>query len=144
MIVKIRNTTDLPMPKYAKDGDSGMDLCSAASFTLPANSWVVAPTGIHIELEPGYEAQVRPRSGLAASWGIWCNFGTVDNGYRGEIKVIMFNISNSNFSVKRGDRIAQLVIAPVARAEIVRVEELNDSERGTAGLGSTGLNETLV
>lgn len=139
MWIKVVNLTDLPVPAYAKPGDSGLDLRSASECTIPAFGWAIVPTGIKIELEPGYEAQVRPRSGLAASYGVFANFGTIDNSYRGEVKVIMINPTANDFTIHRGDRIAQLVPVRVEYATIEQVEALTDSERGQAGLGSTGV-----
>jgi dUTP pyrophosphatase len=128
-------------PSRAKPGDSGLDLYACA----PRSSWVKAGehaffnTGIAIELPEGFEAQVRPRSGLATRYEVIASFGTVDNGYRGPIGVTLFNLSKDDFLVRHGDRIAQLVVAPVVYPMLVEVDELSDTERGSGGFGSTGV-----
>ena len=129
------------MPAYAHPGDAGMDLCSAAELSIPAGGRALVPTGLALALPPGHEAQVRPRSGLALKRGVTVlnTPGTIDAGYRGEIGVILFNTSSEPFEVKPGDRIAQLVIAPVLRAEIRETTELDDTDRGAGGFGSTGV-----
>jgi len=128
-------------PKYAKVGDAGADLCSTVHKTLEPGESAMVPTGIAIELPEGYEAQVRPRSGLAYKNQITVlnTPGTVDEGYRGEVGVILINHGKWAFSIKPGDRIAQLVIKPVEQAEFIVVEELSEADRGTGGFGSTGV-----
>ena len=143
-IERLTHAGDLPLPAYETDGSAGMDLRAAvpedAPLTLAPGGRALAPTGLKIALEPGYEAQVRPRSGLALKHGITClnSPGTIDSDYRGEVKVILANLGQENFWVRRGERIAQLVPAPVLRATFEEVSELSDSQRGAGGFGSTG------
>ena len=141
-IKKIFGAEDLPLPSYQTEHSAGMDLLAAVDgeLVVPSGKWALVPTGISIELPVGYEAQVRPRSGLAAKHGIsLVNApGTVDADYRGEIKVILINFGEEPFIIKRGDRIAQMVINEVVRAELVHVEELNGTKRGDGGFGHTG------
>ena len=127
-------------PIYAQPGDAGADLRSRIDAVVPANSRVLVPTGVSIALPAGYVGLVHPRSGLAHKHGITVLNapGTVDSGYRGEISVNLFNTSDSDFEITRGDRIAQLVIQKYEEASFVKVERLPDSERGQAGHGSTG------
>lgn len=129
------------LPRYAHRGDAGMDLCAAEDTTVPPGGRALVPTGLAVELPPGHEAQVRPRSGLALKRGVTVlnTPGTIDEGYRGEIGVILFNTSQEPFEAKKGDRIAQLVVAPVVRAEIAEADGLSDSGRGDGGFGSTGV-----
>jgi dUTP pyrophosphatase len=133
---------DLPLPAYATEGSAGMDLCAAVTedTTLKAGATLLIPTGFAIALPPGYEAQVRPRSGLALKHniGVLNSPGTIDADYRGEVKVLIVNLGDRTIEIHPGDRIAQLIIAPVVRAEIVEVEELAESTRGTGGFGHTG------
>ena len=132
---------DLPLPRYAKGGDAGADIVSRIDITLAPGERALVPTGIAIALPDGYVALVHPRSGLAIKYGVtMVNApGTVDAGYRGELQVILINHDKSDsVSFKRGDRIAQLVIQKVERAEFVEVQELPGSGRGTGGFGSTG------
>ena len=132
---------DLPLPRYAKGGDAGADIVSRIDITLAPGERALVPTGIAIALPDGYVALVHPRSGLAIKHGItMVNApGTVDAGYRGELQIILINHDKSeSVSFKRGDRIAQLVIQKVERAEFVEVQELPGSGRGTGGFGSTG------
>ena len=132
---------DLPLPRYAKGGDAGADIVSRIDITLAPGERALVPTGIAIALPDGYVALVHPRSGLAIKHGVtMVNApGTVDAGYRGELKIILINHDKSEaVSFKRGDRIAQLVIQKVERAEFVEVQELPGSGRGTGGFGSTG------
>ncbi len=127
-------------PIYAQPGDAGADLRSRIDAVVPANSRVLVPTGVSIALPAGYVGLVHPRSGLAHKHGITVLNapGTVDSGYRGEISVNLFNTSDSDFEITRGDRIAQLVIQKYEEASFIKVERLPDSERGQAGHGSTG------
>ena len=132
---------DLPLPRYAKGGDAGADIVSRTDITLAPGERALVPTGIAIALPDGYVALVHPRSGLAIKHGVtMVNApGTVDAGYRGELQIILINHDrNEAVSFKRGDRIAQLVIQKVERAEFVEVQELPGSGRGTGGFGSTG------
>jgi dUTP pyrophosphatase len=127
-------------PVYAHDGDAGLDLCSADNLVLPAGRSALVKTGIAVALPPGTEGQVRPRSGLALTNSITVLNapGTIDEGYRGEIGVILINHGTETFNVERGMKIAQLVIAPRLRVDIVQVDELDSTLRGPAGFGSTG------
>lgn len=132
---------ELPLPRYAKGGDAGADIVSRIDITLAPGERALVPTGIAIALPDGYVALVHPRSGLAIKHGVtMVNApGTVDAGYRGELQVILINHDKSeSVSIKRGDRIAQLVIQKVERAEFVEVRELPGSGRGSGGFGSTG------
>ena len=132
---------DLPLPRYAKGGDAGADIVSRTDITLAPGERALVPTGIAIALPDGYVALVHPRSGLAIKHGVtMVNApGTVDAGYRGELQIILINHDrNEAVSFKRGDRIAQLVIQKVERAEFVEVHDLPGSGRGTGGFGSTG------
>ena len=132
---------DIPLPSYAKGGDAGADLCTRIDVTIKPGERVLVPTGISIALENGYVALVHPRSGLAIKQGISIvnTPGTVDAGYRGELQVILINHDqNQSVSFKKGDRIAQLVIQQVERAEFIEVCQLPGSERSTGGFGSTG------
>lgn len=142
MKVKIVNKSTLDLPAYSTPYSAGMDLRAdiAEPITLSPLDRVMVPTGLHIELPAGYEAQVRPRSGLAAKFGITVlnSPGTIDADYRGEIKVILVNLSNESFVINRGERIAQMVIARYEQIEWESVSELSDSERGEGGFGSTG------
>ena len=131
----------VPLPLYAKGGDAGADIVSAVNITLAPGERALVPTGISIALPDGYVALVHPRSGLAIKHGVtMVNApGTVDAGYRGELKLILINHDRTeSVSFKRGDRVAQLVIQQVERAEFIEVQELPGSGRGTNGFGSTG------
>ena len=127
-------------PVYAKPGDAGADLRSTVAVTVPAGARVMVPTGVSIALPQGYVGLVHPRSGLAAKHGITVlnTPGTIDAGYRGEIMVILFNSSDSDFDVAVGDRIAQLLIQTVELARFVPVDKLPETERGETGFGSSG------
>jgi len=142
MKVLIVNKSKHPMPQYATEHSAGMDLRANLSepVVLQPLERKIIPTGLFIELPEGYEAQIRPRSGLAAKHGISVlnSPGTIDADYRGEIGVILANVSNEPFTVTDGERICQMVIARYTKAEIVEVEELSSSERGAGGFGSTG------
>jgi dUTP pyrophosphatase len=144
-VVKIQRLRDsaLPLPRYQTDHAAGLDLTadpSCATITLSPLQRMAVPTGIAIEIPPGFEGQVRPRSGRALEEGLTLvnSPGTIDADYRGEIKVIMINLGDRPVEIRRGDRIAQLVIAPVVRAELVEVERLEPSGRGGGGFGHTG------
>ena len=140
MKVKIINKSDNPLPRYARQGDAGMDICASENVWLRPFNRAIIPTGIYLEIPYGYECQIRTRSGMAIKQGISVlnSPGTIDCGYRGEVKVILKNHCFHNWDIKKGDRIAQMVFAPVTIAEFVEVEELSDSERGVGGFGSTG------
>ncbi|MBX7134911.1 MAG: dUTP diphosphatase [Fimbriimonadaceae bacterium] len=127
-------------PEYASPGAAGMDLRSVESFELQPKERKLARTGLRIAVPEGYEAQIRPRSGLALKHGLSMvnTPGTIDCDYRGEVGVILINLGQEVVKILAGDRIAQLVICPVARAEITVVEDLDDTERGEGGFGSTG------
>jgi len=130
-----------PLPAYAHPGDAGADLCAASDVLLPPGGRAVVGTGLAVAVPEGYAAFVQPRSGLAARHGIaLVNApGTIDAGYRGEVKVILINTDPTEpFTVRRGDRIAQLVVQPVARARFTPVDELPGTGRGAGGFGSTG------
>ncbi len=130
----------LPLPRYASAGAAGCDLVSAESLTIEPGQRVAVPTGVAIALPLGHEAQVRPRSGLALRHGITVANapGTIDADYRGEVKVILVNLGSGSYEVQRGDRIAQLVVAPVTQVTWEPVPELPDTQRGEGGFGSTG------
>ena len=143
MKIKIVNKSKHPLPEYATPGSAGMDLRANidAPITLAPGERKLIPTGIYIALPVGYEAQVRPRSGLALKYGIGLAnmLGTCDADYRGEIGVILINLGQEDFVVNDGERIAQLVIAKHERAEWEVVEELDETERGEGGYGHTGV-----
>ncbi len=140
--VRIINRSKHPLPAYETIHASGMDLKANLNepVTIPAGEWKLIPTGLFIELPPGYEAQVRPRSGLAFHHGITVLNapGTIDADYRGEIKVILINHSRQNFIIRDGDRIAQLVVARHEQVQWCLSSELKESGRGSGGFGSTG------
>lgn len=146
MLVKITRLNDkyndLPLPNYATDGSAGVDIYAAVDepITIDPLSTVLIPTNIAIELEVGYECQVRSRSGLAIKNGIFALNapGTIDSDYRGEVKIILSNFGKQPFIVNRGDRIAQLVFAKYEKATFVEVSELSKTLRGEGGFGSTG------
>lgn len=130
----------LPLPRYASEDAAGLDVGAAEDLILQPGERHAVATGFAIEIPRGYEVQVRPRSGLAIKHGITClnTPGTIDSDYRGEVKVILINLGSEPFEIRRGERIAQLVPAPVLRADFVEAVELSDTERGSAGFGSTG------
>ena len=143
-IQRLPHAEGLALPAYETTGSAGMDLRAAvaedAPITLAPGARVLAPTGLKIALEPGWEAQVRPRSGLALKHGITClnSPGTIDSDYRGEVGVILINHGSEPFVIKRGERIAQMVIARHAQAVIAEVDSLDETVRGAGGFGSTG------
>lgn len=128
------------IPQYAKKGDAGVDLCSTEDYVLKPGERTLVSTGIKISVPEGYEAQVRPRSGLAIKNGISiCNTpGTIDSGYRGEVGVIVINHGQEEFEIKKGARIAQMILNKVETAEFEEVDELDETERGEGGFGHTG------
>lgn len=132
---------DAVLPAYAHPSDAGMDLRSVADVVIPRGGRALVPTGLVILLPPLYEAQVRPRSGLALKHGVTVlnSPGTIDAGYRGEIGVILANFGEADFAVKKGDKIAQLVIAPVTQPQVEETDVVDATDRGTGGFGSTGV-----
>lgn len=142
MKVKIVNKSGFQLPFYATELSAGMDLKASIQTPIELDTLerAMVPTGIYIELPAGYEAQIRPRSGLAAKHGISvCNSpGTIDADYRGEIKVILVNLSKEKFTINPGERIAQMVIAKYEKIEWEEVEQLSETDRGAGGFGSTG------
>lgn len=142
MKVKVINKSNNPLPEYSTPQSAGMDLRANIEDSIDIDPLcrVLIPTGIYIELPEGYEAQVRPRSGLALKHGITVlnSPGTIDADYRGEICVILINLSNIPFTIKPCERIAQLVFSKYEKAELVEVEEINNTERGEGGFGHTG------
>jgi dUTP pyrophosphatase len=141
--VNIVNTSSNPLPAYATAGSAGMDIRANLTETVTLQPFQrnLIPTGLFIELPDGYEAQIRPRSGMAMKQGITClnSPGTVDADYRGELKVILINLSNEKQVINHGDRIAQMIIAKTEKAELYLVEQLNESVRGEGGFGHTGI-----
>lgn len=142
--IKIINQSDNNPPQYATQGAAGMDIRAnlPSPLILQPLQREMVPTGLFIQLPEGYEAQVRPRSGMAHKQGITClnSPGTVDSDYRGEIKVILINLSNEQQIIKHGDRIAQMVISKIEKANLQVVQQLNETERGAGGFGHTGLH----
>ena len=141
-LLRLPHAHDLPLPAYQSEEAAGVDLVAAVDvpLTLPPLGRALVPTGLTMALPSGYEAQVRPRSGLAAKHGVTVlnSPGTVDADYRGEVKVILINLSDTPFVIGRGERIAQMVIAPVSRVRFTEVEALDSTARGAGGFGSTG------
>jgi dUTP pyrophosphatase len=143
-IVRLGHAAGLPLPSYQTKGAAGLDLVAAIDtqhpLTLAPGARALVPTGLILELPPGFEAQVRPRSGLALNYGIAVlnSPGTIDSDYRGEVGVVLANLGHAPFEIRRGDRIAQIVVLPVARAELVEVTAVSDTSRGDGGFGSTG------
>lgn len=139
-VLRLAHGADLPLPDYATAGAAGMDVVAAEDVTLAPGARAAIATGFALAIPNGYEVQVRPRSGLALKHGVTClnTPGTIDSDYRGEVKVILANLGQEPFVVGRGDRIAQLVPAPVLRADLVEVDSLDATTRGAGGFGSTG------
>jgi dUTP pyrophosphatase len=141
-VTRLPHNADLPLPAYETAQSAGMDLAAAIKepITLAPGSRVMVPTGLAIALPDGYEAQVRPRSGLAVRNGVTVlnTPGTIDADYRGEVKVILINLGDETFEIERGMRIAQMVVSPVTQAAFSEVAELSETARGTGGFGSTG------
>jgi dUTP pyrophosphatase len=144
VLIKIINQSDNTIPQYATPGSAGMDVRANLQrpLTLQPLQREMVSTGLFIELPEGYEAQVRPRSGLANKQGITClnSPGTVDSDYRGEIKIILINLSNEEQTIQHGDRIAQMIISKVEKAKLELVHQLNETQRGDGGFGHTGIN----
>lgn len=144
-VVQLDHALGLPLPAYETPGAAGMDLRAAVPedepVTLRPGARTMVPTGLCIAIPGGFEVQVRPRSGLAAKAGITClnSPGTVDSDYRGELKVILINLGAEDFVIRRGERIAQMVVAPVVQASWQPVDSLDETTRGTGGFGSTGV-----
>jgi len=140
LIARSGRAKDFPLPEYATPASAGVDLRASDGCVIPPGGRALVPTGLHIALPEGYEAQVRPRSGLALRHGVTLpnSPGTIDADYRGEIGVILMNLGQEPFIVEPGDRIAQMVVAPVARVAWSEAEALDATERGEGGFGSTG------
>jgi dUTP pyrophosphatase len=143
-VVKIaKKDPSLPLPRYETEGAAGMDIRAflAADVEIPPLGRARIPTGLFLEIPPAYEAQVRPRSGIAAKHGVTVLNapGTIDSDYRGELQILLINLGDESFRVQNGDRIAQLVIAPVSRAVLQEGDALAVTERGSGGFGSTGI-----
>ena len=143
-VKRLAHGADIPLPAYETAGAAGMDLRAAvaddAPLVLKPGARDMVPTGLTVAIPQGYEIQVRPRSGLAAKAGITClnSPGTIDSDYRGELKVILINLGAEDFIIRRGDRIAQMVVAPVVQATWSEVDSLDETARGAGGFGSTG------
>lgn len=139
-ILRLPNGEGLPLPAYESEFAAGMDLRAAEDAILPPAGRALVATGFAIALPQGFEAQVRPRSGLAAKHGVTVlnSPGTIDADYRGEVKVILINHGADAFAIKRGDRIAQMIVAPVTRVTLAEAANLSDTARGSGGFGSTG------
>jgi dUTP pyrophosphatase len=142
-IQRLPHAEGLPLPAYATEGAAGADLCAAveSELVLDPGERAAVPTGLVLEIPVGYEGQVRPRSGLAIRSGLTIVNapGTIDSDYRGELKVLLVNVGSEAVAIDRGDRIAQLLIAPVTRASFIETEGVSTSERGKGGFGSTGV-----
>ena len=141
--IKVVASKGAVIPEYKTAGAAGADLCALldSPVTIPAGRTAIIPTGLFFEIPQGYEVQVRPRSGLAAKSAITVlnTPGIIDSDYRGEIKVILINLGQSDFTINSGDRIAQMIIAPVTQAAFTATDSLSQTERGTGGFGSTGI-----
>lgn len=136
-----RLSKEIPLPKYETNGSSGMDLAANIETIIEPGDTSIIPTGLAVSIPKGFEVQVRPRSGLAAKQKLTVlnTPGTIDSDYRGEVKIILFNLGTDNFVVENGDRIAQMVICPIIQAEFEEVEDLSNTVRGKDGFGSTGV-----
>ena len=139
-IKRLPHGDDLPLPAYATDGAAGMDVVAAETLTLVPGARHAVATGFAMAIPDGYEVQVRPRSGLALKHGITClnTPGTIDSDYRGEVKIILINLGTEPFAINRGERVAQLVPAPVQRATFTELDILTETARNVGGFGSTG------
>ena len=140
-VKRLNHGAGLPIPDYATSGAAGMDICAAETLNLRVGRRHAVATGFAFAIPEGFEIQVRPRSGLALKHGITClnTPGTIDSDYRGEVKVILANLGEDDFMINKGDRIAQIVLAPVTMAAMVEVEDIDSTVRGTGGFGSTGV-----
>ena len=136
-IKKLHPEAILPSYAHGPNEDAGMDLCALERVVLSPGQAQAVPTGLAIELPRGHEAQVRPRSGMALRHAVTVNFGTIDPGYRGEIRVVMFNLGRAEYTIEKGDRVAQLIVAPYDPVQWDE-GELGDSVRGASGFGSSG------
>jgi dUTP pyrophosphatase len=136
-----RLVADVPLPAYAHDGDAGLDLAAAEDVELPAGGRAAVPTGLAVAVPRGWVGLVHPRSGLARRHGVTVANapGTIEAGYRGEVQVLLVNLGRDPVTLRKGDRVAQLLLQRVGRAEIIEVEELDGTTRGEGGFGSTGL-----
>lgn len=134
------SASDLPIPCYMTPGASGLDLIASAATIIPQGEWRLIPCGFYIAIPPGFEGQIRPRSGLALNYGVTVLNapGTIDSDYRGMVQVILVNLGTAPFTVERGARIAQLIISPVVRAKLSPVSELDATLRSEGGFGHTG------
>ncbi len=143
-VIRLKHGAGLPLPSYQSKGAAGLDLIAALDMQHPLilapGARALVPTGLVIELPRGYEAQIRPRSGLALNYGITVlnSPGTIDSDYRGEVGVVLANLGHAPFEIRRGERIAQLVVLPVVQAELVEVTQVSITSRGDGGFGSTG------
>jgi dUTP pyrophosphatase len=143
-VTRLAHNLDLPLPAYETDGAAGMDLRAAVPegepVTLSPGARDMIPTGLSMAIPQGYEVQIRPRSGLAVKAGVTClnTPGTIDSDYRGEVKVILINLGEEDFIIRRGDRVAQMVVSPVTQADWTEVLSLGETARGAGGFGSTG------
>ena len=143
-VVRMTHAEGLPLPAYETPGSAGMDLRAAVPehepLTLRPGARALVPTGLSMAIPLGYEVQIRPRSGLAAKHGVTClnTPGTIDSDYRGEVKVILINLGEDDFVIGRGERIAQMILAPVAQAAWLETDSLDETARGAGGFGSTG------
>jgi dUTP pyrophosphatase len=140
-ITRLAHGAGLPLPAYESEGAAGLDLRAAEACEIPAGGRALVPTGLSIALPRGFEGQVRPRSGLAAKHGVTVLNapGTIDSDYRGEVKVILVNFGDASFAIARGDRIAQLIVAPVTRVAVEETASLDGTLRGSGGFGSSGV-----
>ena len=144
-VVRLAHAQDLALPAYQSAGAAGLDLLAAleenTAIVLSPGKRALIPTGLVLELPEGFEAQVRPRSGLAAKHGVTVlnSPGTIDSDYRGEVKVILINLGEAHFEIRRGERIAQLIVAPVVQAVVAAAPQLSKTKRGAGGFGSTGV-----
>jgi dUTP pyrophosphatase len=141
IIIKIVNKSQNPLPAYQTSGAAGMDICANEDVTLKMGEISLVSTGLYMQIPPGYEAQIRCRSGLALKYGVALvnGIGTIDSDYRGEIKIIMTVLKSTPFAIKKGDRIAQVVFARYVQADVVCVETLEDTVRSSGGFGSSGI-----
>jgi dUTP pyrophosphatase len=139
----VKKDPRIPLPQYESEGAAGLDIRAFldSEMVIPPLDRAQIPTGLFVEIPPGFEGQVRPRSGLAARRGVTVlnSPGTIDSDYRGELKIILINLGAESFTVQNGDRIAQLVLSPVCRAAVLETESLSVTERGSGGFGSTGV-----
>jgi dUTP pyrophosphatase len=143
-IKRLESSTDLPLPDYETEGSSGMDIRASVKdpVLMEPGEIKFIPAGIAVSIPQGYEGQIRPRSGLALKHGIGLinSPGTIDSDYRGEIAIIMINWGNKSYTIRRGDRVAQMIISKVHRAELVEVDDLDPTKRGDGGFGHSGIN----